>query len=274
MKKLKRKNTKDISVIVTTYNNQNTIVKTLNSIINQENTINQILVIDDNSKDKTINEIIINFKKLIDSKSLVIIKNPQNHGGPAFGRNLGLEMSKGFYIFFCDGDDIWIKNKLKIYLEIFKKNEVDAICSSRIIFEKYEDCKDPSNLKFSFYRLSKFDFLSNPIITSSLAVKKSVICRFNEVDWMKAIEDYDCWIRMFKRGTIFFKVKEPLLFYKKASFSLSSNKFKLLKKLDKLFNYNLRSSIQSYKIRFFISKIRLLIFLMHKFYKNKFFNEK
>ena len=56
MKKLKRK-LKDISVIVTTYNNQNTIVKTINSIINQENTINQILVIDDNSKDKTINEI-------------------------------------------------------------------------------------------------------------------------------------------------------------------------------------------------------------------------
>ncbi len=98
-----------VSIIITTYNAEKTIGRTLESVFNQEGLgdefICEVLVIDDNSRDTT-TEIIRSFN--VDH---LIINNP-NSGGPNKGRNIGLRMATGDYICFLDHDDIWLPSKI------------------------------------------------------------------------------------------------------------------------------------------------------------------
>ena len=41
--------------------------------------------------------------------------------GAGLSRNKGIKNSKGDFIAFCDADDLWDKNKLKVQLEYMKK---------------------------------------------------------------------------------------------------------------------------------------------------------
>tara|TARA_B100001778_G_scaffold175745_1_gene144610 strand:+ start:188 stop:1096 length:909 start_codon:yes stop_codon:yes gene_type:complete len=97
-----------VSVILTSYNGEKTIQKTINSILNQ-NGINdkfsiELISIDDCSTDKT-NEILEEF-------DVIKLKTSKNSGGPNAGRNIGLKKASGEYICIADQDDIWDKNKI------------------------------------------------------------------------------------------------------------------------------------------------------------------
>ncbi len=97
-----------ISVILTSFNGEKTIEKTIYSILNQTG-INsdftiELICIDDCSYDKT-NEIINKFE-------VVTLSTTNNSGGPNAGRNIGLKKATGDYICIADQDDIWHKNKI------------------------------------------------------------------------------------------------------------------------------------------------------------------
>ena len=97
-----------ISVILTSYNGEKTIEKTIQSILNQ-NGINEffeieLISIDDCSTDNT-NEIISHF-------NILKLKNSKNSGGPNVGRNIGLKKASGEYICIADQDDIWDEKKI------------------------------------------------------------------------------------------------------------------------------------------------------------------
>lgn len=108
---------KTISVIVTTYNSEKTIARTLESIMNQEGIgvefDIELLVIDDCSTDRTI--------ELANNYTAIVLSTGQNTGGPNYGRNLGLKKSNGDYICIVDHDDEWKPNKLRTQLPHLEK---------------------------------------------------------------------------------------------------------------------------------------------------------
>lgn len=96
-----------ISVIIPCYNAENTIQRTVNSIINQTIGFNNIelLLYDDASIDNT--------KKLIKEYSenyenIITIFGTENRG-PGFGKNKCLKKASGDYILFLDADDEYDK---------------------------------------------------------------------------------------------------------------------------------------------------------------------
>ncbi|NLK47682.1 MAG: glycosyltransferase [Bacteroidales bacterium] len=101
-----------ISVILTTYNGEKTVEKTIQSIISQEgNGIDhsiELIVIDDCSTDNTYS--------LIRQYNCIVLKNEVNSGGPNKGRNKGLSIATGDFICIADQDDIWKKDKIKTML--------------------------------------------------------------------------------------------------------------------------------------------------------------
>jgi len=99
-------NTPLVSVIIPAYNAENLIVETLDSVLNQTYPTLECIVIDDHSKDHTVN--ILNKY----SNNIKYYKNPGK--GACDARNYGFSLSKGQYIQYLDADDLLDKDKIKI----------------------------------------------------------------------------------------------------------------------------------------------------------------
>lgn len=126
---------KKIDILMATYNGEKYLAEQLDSIINQTYHNWNLLIRDDNSTDKTL-EIIQNYHKK--DKRIKILKD--NKGNLGIVRNFEelLKSSESEFIMFSDQDDIWVKNKLDMYLKMIEKikNKGFMIHSDAILFDK------------------------------------------------------------------------------------------------------------------------------------------
>ncbi len=102
-----------VTVGVTTYNAEATIIPALESVISQTLPPTQIIVVDDASTDKTFEK--IKAYSSNDSRFLVI-QNPGN-SGVAVSRNRIIELAIGDFIAFFDDDDISRRERLEFQLK-------------------------------------------------------------------------------------------------------------------------------------------------------------
>lgn len=91
---------KKISVIIPVYNAEKYLTKCLNSIVNQTYTNLEIILVNDGSKDSSLN-ICYEYNKKDDRIKII---NNDNHGA-SYSRNCGIDISTGEYIMFIDADD-------------------------------------------------------------------------------------------------------------------------------------------------------------------------
>ena len=111
-----------ISFIIPTYNAENTIQNTINSILKQSETSleYEIIVVDDGSTDNTKNLI-----QELESNEKIKYYSKEN-SGVADTRNYGVQKSNGEYIIFVDSDDYVSQNLLKD-IEPYIKQNIDLI---------------------------------------------------------------------------------------------------------------------------------------------------
>jgi glycosyltransferase involved in cell wall biosynthesis len=107
-----------ISVCLATYNGAKYIRLQLESILTQLSLDDEIVISDDGSKDDTIQII----SDLNDSRIRVFL-NSAPHGVVPNFKN-ALCQAKGDYIFFCDQDDVWAPNKVKICVEELQHSDL------------------------------------------------------------------------------------------------------------------------------------------------------
>ncbi len=104
-----------VSVIIPSYNKEEFISHTIESVINQTYKNIEIIVIDDCSTDNSI--FIIN--KYIDN--IILYKNNTNKGA-SYCRNLGVKKAKGKFIAHLDCDDTYEKTKIEESINFFNRN--------------------------------------------------------------------------------------------------------------------------------------------------------
>jgi len=173
-----------ISVIIPLFNKRKTIVRTINSILNQTYKDLEVIVIDDGSTDGSVDIITNVFNN---GGKLKIISG--EHKGANAARNRGAREAQGEYLFFCDADII-----LKPYALEHFKNALDkdskasyAYCSFRLGIKKI------SGLEYNIEDLKECNYIS----TMSLIQKKD-FPGFDE-DLVK-FQDWDLWLTMAERG--------------------------------------------------------------------------
>lgn len=191
-----------VSIIMPVYNRGNLIKESINSVLSQEHENIELIIVDDGSTDDT-EKIIKNYKK----DEIIFLKN-KHTGLPSVGRNFGLKKAKGKYIAFLDSDDIWEKNILKEELEIFKKfNEAALVCADAVYYDGRFDLTRMIKYKKSGFIKKKDIYEGNKILLNTALIKREVleeIGSFNENVNLKAIEDYDLWVRLIKKYKIYY----------------------------------------------------------------------
>ena len=105
-----------VSIYIPAYNAEKTIEQSIISIKNQTHIVNEIIVIDDNSSDKTV-EIINQFQDII------LLKNQKNMG-LSFNRNLAIKKSSNEIIGAIDSDVVLDKYWLETLLNNLGQNQI------------------------------------------------------------------------------------------------------------------------------------------------------
>ena len=123
MEKFGNNKNPNISIISPVFNREKYISRFIKSIQNQNFYNIEIILVDDNSLDNSVNKIEI-FKK--EDKRILLIKNKKNKG-TFISRNLGVLFSKGKYIILSDPDDIISKNILNICFKYAEKYKYELI---------------------------------------------------------------------------------------------------------------------------------------------------
>ena len=152
-----------VSILVPAYNEEVTIVDTINSLMCLDYPVYEIIIVNDGSKDKTMKMVIEAFnlkevskpyRKLVPSKNAVrIYKNREDikvilidkeNGGKSDALNLGINISN-FPIFLCvDADSILQKDSLKKIVEpLLESSETVAVggnirVSNQVVIDKGE----------------------------------------------------------------------------------------------------------------------------------------
>lgn len=116
------------SIIVPVYNAEKYIENTLRSVINQDKSNFEIIVINDGSTDNSLNVI----KKIAGNDERIKVYSQKNKG-VSCARNLGLDKAKGKYILFLDSDDELPPRTLSNYYGIFQTKNADIIEGNRVI---------------------------------------------------------------------------------------------------------------------------------------------
>ena len=124
-----------VSVVIPFYSGKEWLDEALESVLEQNYSNIEILVINDGSK-----EDISNLKEKYASK--VKFQDKEN-GGPATARNLGIEIAAGEYIAFLDSDDLWLPGKLEKQVELMEKN--NAVWSQHS-YEMFWDGTDKTKI--------------------------------------------------------------------------------------------------------------------------------
>lgn len=115
-----------LSVIIPVYNVEKYIYECIESLINQSIKEIEIIVIDDGSKDSSI-EIV---KKFNDKRINIITKA---NGGISSARNKGIEIARGKYICFVDSDDfIGTSSALEEMYDIALQDDSDIVVGNSI----------------------------------------------------------------------------------------------------------------------------------------------
>ncbi|MBR3834611.1 MAG: glycosyltransferase [Lachnospiraceae bacterium] len=112
-----------LSVVIPSYNHEKFIKQAIDSVLNQTYKNLELIVIDDGSKDSSI-DIIKSYKD--DRLTLVCQENAGAHNAI----NKGLSMAKGEYLAVLNSDDIFTKDRFEIMIkEMQKKPEVGFACT-------------------------------------------------------------------------------------------------------------------------------------------------
>jgi len=105
-----------ISVVIPAYNSEKTIARTIQSLLNQDSKVDEIIVVDDGSKDNT--------SKQAEKYPVKIIR--KERGGEASSLNAGIKQAKGDYVAIVEADVILPQNWLSSLLPELKGDVIGA----------------------------------------------------------------------------------------------------------------------------------------------------
>jgi glycosyltransferase involved in cell wall biosynthesis len=256
-----------ISILMASYNYDCFIKQAIDSVLDQTYSNWELIVIDDGSKDNSV-EVIKEYCKNFPDKIFLYQHENNLNKGLSQTLELGLKNATGDYIAFLESDDYWAENYLEEKIVIIKKfPEVKFIFNATKLFGDEEVVKDhykntadnlPIEQKVDTYAFMPFAFLDMNIVGtfSSMLIEKNILkkCKFNTpygpyLDW---------WIchQIALKHKIYY-VNKQLTFWRLHKKSYTNEKYDRKNQAKK----------ENYYRKFYENYIKELIFLKLDFFK-------
>ena len=221
-----------VSIVVPVYNAERFLRDTIESVQNQTYESWELLLIDDQSPDGSV-ELIKKAQK--SDKRIKLIGMSQN-GGAAKARNAGTMAAEGRFIAFLDADDLWEKDKLQKQVDFALKNNAAFVYGSyRFADESGKPTAAPVAVpsKINYYQA-----LRNHIIwTSTVLLDTEQISKdLMMMPDVRRGQDAATWWQILREAEVTaYGITEPLALYRRTNDSLSANKLKAVKRTWYLF---------------------------------------
>lgn len=210
-----------VSVIIPAYNAEKIVSEAVESVLRQTYPNFEVIVIDDCSKDGTYSVL----EELSQKDSRVRIFKNEKNSGVSETRNRGVSLAKGEYIAFLDSDDVWNENKLECQLELMTAHPECPLSYTGVSHMNSEGQMYGYVLPVPDSVNYKTLLKQNIIICSSVMAKKEVIEKYPfRHDEMH--EDFAVWLQILRDIGDARGVAAPLICYRVASGTKSSNKLK------------------------------------------------
>ena len=217
-----------VSILAISFNHEQFVVETLDSIINQDYPNVELIIVDDCSSDRTA-EVIEQWKK-DRNVDCVFIAHKENKG-VCYSLNEALSHANGTYYQGISCDDILLPSKISTQVNAFNEldDDVAVLHSDAIVIDEDSKVTHPSFYEFwnfptgttqnEFKRL----ILQNTIIAPTVLTKVEIYRSLGFYDENLSYEDWDKWLRISKKYKII-KLDTPLTQYRHFSTSMSQGK--------------------------------------------------
>ena len=215
-----------VTIIVPVYNAEKTLRRCIDSVLDQEFSDFELLLVNDGSKDSS-GSICQEYAKK-DSR-IRLLDKPNT--GVSDSRNQAISLTRGTYLQFLDSDDWITPNATKLFVETAEKYHCDMVISDfyRVSGERVspkgdidEDCVLTLEEFASHMIENPADFyygvLWNKLYRRDIIEKHQLLMN-NEISWC---EDFMFNLEYMRYCNVFFALKVPVYYYVKTKGSLAS----------------------------------------------------
>jgi glycosyltransferase involved in cell wall biosynthesis len=183
------------SIIIPTYNRAVHLLRALNSILDQEFSKFEIIVVDDGSTDNT-RELMADVVKK-DQRIKYFYKENEER---SIARNYGIMRASGKYVGFLDSDDRVYPNHLAVAYELLKRNNTPEV--GHLGYESVDASGKLILAKNDFDRSFKEKLIhENNIHGNAIFIRRDIATEINFIPSPFAIvsEDWYLWLRLASR---------------------------------------------------------------------------
>lgn len=213
-----------VSVVTPAYNAARFIEETMDSVRAQTYQDWEMIVVDDQSTDKTV-ELVKQYEQM-DSR-IHLVQLEQNSGS-AIARNTAMDHAKGKYIAFLDSDDRWLPEKLTKQLHFMQENDL-AFTFTKYI-RMHESGELTNGVSRAPVKLGYDDLMKRCVIGClTVMIDREKIGEERMVN-IRTRQDYAFWLTITRKGFNAYGLPEVLAEYRLVADSISSNKIKAAKR--------------------------------------------
>lgn len=182
-----------VSVLMPVFNGGHYLKDSIESILSQDFSDFEFLVINDGSTDNTA-QLISSYK----DKRIRVINN-DNNLGLVLSLNKGIDSAAGKYIVRMDSDDISSQNRLSVQVR-FMNNNPQIGASGSYYYLLYKNKRAIFDFPITYSEIRPYLIFNSPIPHPTAIIRASILnehqLRYSSE--AKHVEDYDFWSRMSK----------------------------------------------------------------------------
>ena len=200
---MKENNQPLVSVVIPCYNHEKFVQDCIQSVIDQTYQNIELIIIDDGSKDSSV-EIIEKMLPACEQRFVRFEFRNRPNKGLSATLNESIAWSKGKYFAALASDDIILKNKINLQVKYMEENpKTTAVFGSANYIDENNNIKTLDQLKQQEYVFDKIFLNECQFYAPTQLMRKSTLDEVGGYDPDILVEDWYMWLKMAEKGSVY-----------------------------------------------------------------------